>query len=118
MRDSYAVGEDKLLLVTSDRLSAFDVVMNQPIPDKGRVLNEMIARTTEEWIVFLNADAIPLNDAWLERLLRPLLDAFPQVPRLALTATADAHTRADILDQLGIPADGLVLAGFDRPNIR
>ncbi len=41
VRDSYAVGEDKLLLVTSDRLSAFDVVMNQPIPDKGRVLNEM-----------------------------------------------------------------------------
>ena len=52
------------------------------------------------------------------RLLRPLLDRFGEVPRLALTATADAHTRADILDQLGIPADGLVIAGFDRPNIR
>lgn len=52
------------------------------------------------------------------RLLRPLLDAFPEVPRLALTATADAHTRADILEQLGIPADGLIVAGFDRPNIR
>ena len=52
------------------------------------------------------------------RLLRPLLDAFPDVPRLALTATADAHTRADILEQLGIPHDGLIVAGFDRPNIR
>ncbi|GMM92001.1 DNA helicase RecQ [Qipengyuania sp. MTN3-11] len=52
------------------------------------------------------------------RQLRPLMDAFPQVPRLALTATADAQTRADVLAQLGIPADGLVLAGFDRPNIR
>lgn len=52
------------------------------------------------------------------RLLRPLLDTFAEVPRLALTATADAHTRADILDQLGIPADGLIVAGFDRPNIR
>ncbi|WP_447932242.1 DNA helicase RecQ [Sphingopyxis fribergensis] len=52
------------------------------------------------------------------RLLRPLLDAFPAVPRLALTATADKHTREDILVQLGIPADGLILAGFDRPNIR
>jgi phosphoribosylaminoimidazole-succinocarboxamide synthase len=41
VRDSYAVGDDKLLLITSDRLSAFDVVMNQPIPDKGRVLNAM-----------------------------------------------------------------------------
>ena len=52
------------------------------------------------------------------RLLRPLLDRFPDVPRLALTATADAHTRADILEQLGIPEDGLIVAGFDRPNIR
>ena len=52
------------------------------------------------------------------RQLRPLMDAFPQVPRLALTATADAHTRADILAQLGIPQDGLMVAGFDRPNIR
>ncbi|KQM64249.1 ATP-dependent DNA helicase RecQ [Sphingomonas sp. Leaf17] len=52
------------------------------------------------------------------RLLRPLLDTFPDVPRLALTATADAHTRADILDQLGIPQDGLIVSGFDRPNIR
>ena len=52
------------------------------------------------------------------RLLRPLLDRFPEVPRLALTATADAHTRADILEQLGIPQDGLIVAGFDRPNIR
>jgi len=41
VRDSYAVGDDKLLIVTTDRLSAFDVVMNQPIPDKGRVLNAM-----------------------------------------------------------------------------
>ena len=52
------------------------------------------------------------------RLLRPLLDEFGDVPRLALTATADAHTRADILEQLGIPSDGLIIAGFDRPNIR
>ena len=52
------------------------------------------------------------------RALRPLMDAFPDVPRLALTATADAQTRADVLQQLGIPADGLIVAGFDRPNIR
>ena len=52
------------------------------------------------------------------RLLRPLLDSFADVPRLALTATADHHTRTDILAQLGIPDDGLIVAGFDRPNIR
>jgi ATP-dependent DNA helicase RecQ len=52
------------------------------------------------------------------RLLRPVLDQFADVPRLALTATADETTRRDILAQLGIPDDGLILAGFDRPNIR
>jgi ATP-dependent DNA helicase RecQ len=52
------------------------------------------------------------------RKLKALLDDHREVPRLALTATADARTRADILAQLGIPADGLVVAGFDRPNIR
>ncbi|NUU00455.1 phosphoribosylaminoimidazolesuccinocarboxamide synthase [Herbaspirillum robiniae] len=41
VRENYAVGDDKLLIVTTDRLSAFDVVMNEPIPGKGKVLNQM-----------------------------------------------------------------------------
>ncbi len=41
VRDIYGVGNDKMLIVASDRLSAFDVVLPDPIPDKGRVLNEM-----------------------------------------------------------------------------
>ena len=41
VRDNYAVGDDKILIVTTDRLSAFDVVMNEPIPAKGKVLNQM-----------------------------------------------------------------------------
>jgi phosphoribosylaminoimidazole-succinocarboxamide synthase len=41
VRDIYAVGDDKMLIVASDRLSAFDVVLADPIPGKGRVLNEM-----------------------------------------------------------------------------
>jgi phosphoribosylaminoimidazole-succinocarboxamide synthase len=41
VRDSYAVGADRLLIVTTDRLSAFDVIMRQPITDKGRVLNAL-----------------------------------------------------------------------------
>jgi ATP-dependent DNA helicase RecQ len=52
------------------------------------------------------------------RLLKPLLDENPGVPRLALTATADRRTRTDILAQLGISDEGLIIAGFDRPNIR
>jgi phosphoribosylaminoimidazole-succinocarboxamide synthase len=41
VRDNYAVGDDRLLMVASDRLSAFDVVMQEPIPGKGRVLTQM-----------------------------------------------------------------------------
>src|SRR6266705_3211662 len=41
VRDMYAVGGDRLLIVTTDRLSAFDVILPDPIPDKGRVLNEL-----------------------------------------------------------------------------
>ena len=52
------------------------------------------------------------------RQLRSLCDALPGVPRVALTATADVATRADILEQLGIAPDRMVVAGFDRPNIR
>jgi ATP-dependent DNA helicase RecQ len=52
------------------------------------------------------------------RLLRPLMDDFPDVARLALTATADAHTREDIAQQLGIAASNTIVSGFDRPNIR
>ena len=41
VRDIYAKGEDKLLIVTTDRLSAFDVVLPNPIPNKGKVLNQI-----------------------------------------------------------------------------
>jgi phosphoribosylaminoimidazole-succinocarboxamide synthase len=48
VRDIYEVGDDRLLLVTSDRISAFDVVMDEPVPDKGRVLTAMSAFWFEE----------------------------------------------------------------------
>ena len=41
VRDIYAVGDDRLLIVTTDRLSAFDVVMPTPIPGKGEVLTQL-----------------------------------------------------------------------------
>ena len=41
VRDIYAVGDDKMMIVVTDRLSAFDVVLPDPIPDKGRVLTEL-----------------------------------------------------------------------------
>ena len=46
VRDIYDAGDDRLLMVTSDRISAFDVVLDQPIPHKGRVLTLL----TEFWV--------------------------------------------------------------------
>ena len=46
VRDMYAVGDDKLLIVATDRISAFDVILDDPIPGKGEVLT----RLTEFWL--------------------------------------------------------------------
>ncbi|MEV6896039.1 phosphoribosylaminoimidazolesuccinocarboxamide synthase [Amycolatopsis sp. NPDC051372] len=54
VRELYAVGDDHLLLVTSDRISAYDFVLDTPIPDKGRVLTAM----SVFWFTQL-ADLIP-----------------------------------------------------------
>lgn len=54
VRDVYDAGEGRLLMVTSDRLSAFDVVLAEPIPHKGRVLTAM----TAFWVELL-ADVVP-----------------------------------------------------------
>ena len=54
VRDVYAVGDDELLLVTTDRISAFDVVMNEAIPYKGAVLTQLTA-----WWLSQLADRVP-----------------------------------------------------------
>jgi phosphoribosylaminoimidazole-succinocarboxamide synthase len=41
VRDNYAVGDDRILMVASDRLSAFDVILGEPIPGKGALLTQM-----------------------------------------------------------------------------
>ncbi|WP_294338020.1 DNA helicase RecQ [uncultured Sphingomonas sp.] len=107
-RGRFLDGELDLLYIAPERGSTGDF---RELLERGRVALFAIdeAHCVSEWGHDFRPDY---------RLLRPLLDRFPGVPRLALTATADAHTRADILDQLGIPQDGLIVAGFDRPNIR
>ncbi|EHK53852.1 RecQ family ATP-dependent DNA helicase, partial [Allomesorhizobium alhagi] len=52
------------------------------------------------------------------RRLDCLAELFPHAPRMALTATADAPTRAEIVHHLGISAENSFVTGFDRPNIR
>jgi ATP-dependent DNA helicase RecQ len=50
--------------------------------------------------------------------LSELHERYPAVPRIALTATADAHTRADIVERLALESAAQFVASFDRPNIR
>ncbi|MBU4177183.1 MAG: DNA helicase RecQ [Desulfurivibrionaceae bacterium] len=50
--------------------------------------------------------------------LGQLRKLFPDIPLIALTATAEPHTRKDILDRLGLRANQCYVSGFDRPNIR
>ncbi|EJX06362.1 phosphoribosylaminoimidazole-succinocarboxamide synthase [gut metagenome] len=54
VRDTFAVGDDKLLIVASDRISAFDVILDDPIPGKGKVLTSL----TDFWFKEL-ADVVP-----------------------------------------------------------
>src|SRR5690606_1222398 len=81
VRDNYAVGGDKLLIVTTDRLSAFDVVMSEPIPGKGRVLNQM----SNFWFDQLR-DIVPnhLTGIAPESVVSP--DEVPQVRGRAVVA--------------------------------
>ena len=76
VRDIYDAGEDHLLIVTSDRLSAFDVVLPTPIPGKGRVLTELsnfwFGRTGH--IVKNHQSDRPLEDVVSDAAERAVLD--------------------------------------------
>jgi len=63
VRDMYAVGEDKLLMVATDRVSAFDVILDDPIPGKGRVLTAL----TEFWLQKL-AHVVPNHATGIDPL--------------------------------------------------
>ncbi|HUD68899.1 MAG TPA: phosphoribosylaminoimidazolesuccinocarboxamide synthase [Acidimicrobiales bacterium] len=88
VRDLYAVGDD-LLLVASDRLSAFDVVMDEPIPDKGRVLTAMTAFWCDEL-----ADVVPMAlltcaPEQIDRAIPGFLAASPLAGRTMLARRAE-----------------------------
>ena len=74
VRDNYAIGDDRLLIVASDRLSAFDVVLPDPIPGKGRVLTAI----SNFW--FARTRHIVANHLTGEPLARYLPDAAERAP--------------------------------------
>jgi len=69
VRDVYDVGDDRLLMVTSDRISAFDVVMAEPIADKGRVLTAMTAFWFEQFADLVDGHLISTDTADLDQIL-------------------------------------------------
>ncbi len=74
VRDNYAIGDDRMLIVASDRLSAFDVVLPDPIPGKGRVLTAI----SNFW--FARTRHIVANHLTGEPLSRYLPDAAERAP--------------------------------------
>ena len=69
VRDVYDAGDDRLLMVTSDRISAFDVVMAEPIADKGRVLTAMTAFWFEQFADLVDGHLISTDTADLDQIL-------------------------------------------------
>jgi phosphoribosylaminoimidazole-succinocarboxamide synthase len=74
VRDMYAVGDDKLLIVATDRISAFDVILDDPIPGKGQVLTEL----TEFWLKKL-AHVIPNHSTGIDPATVVAADEVDQV---------------------------------------
>ena len=68
VRDIYDAGDDRLLMVTSDRISAFDVVMDEPITDKGRVLTAMSAFWFEKFSDLIGGHLIATEGPEIEAL--------------------------------------------------
>ncbi len=101
-------GEIDLLYVAPERLTqARTLTLLQQIPIALFAIDE--AHCVSQWGHDFRADYLQLS------LLHEL---FPDVPRIALTATADSRTRKEIISRLQLEEAEQFIAGFDRPNIR
>ncbi|MBI1920372.1 MAG: DNA helicase RecQ [Geobacter sp.] len=101
-------GELDLLYVAPERL------MSEPFLERLRELDIALfaideAHCVSQWGHDFRPEYVQLGRLRAE---------FPQVPLIALTATADPQTREDIIQRLGLAEAACIVAGFDRPNIR
>jgi phosphoribosylaminoimidazole-succinocarboxamide synthase len=99
VRDVYALDAERLLIVTSDRLSAFDVVLPDPIPDKGRVLTEIsnfwFARTRH--IVQNHLTGLPVADFVKDPTDRAMLEHRAIVVRRLRALPVEAVVRGYVI---------------------
>jgi len=99
VRDVYALDAERMLIVTSDRLSAFDVVLPDPIPDKGRVLTEIsnfwFARTRH--IVQNHLTGLPVADFVKDSAERAMLEHRAIVVRRLRALPVEAVVRGYVI---------------------
>jgi len=104
VRDLYEVADDYLLLVASDRLSAFDVVMNEPLPQKGRVLTGLTnfwTRSFEDDIpsALVTCDPVLISDYVPGFLEKPALHGRAMLARKAEMLPLECIVRARLAGQ-------------------
>ena len=104
VRDCYAVGDDKLLLVATDRISAFDVILGDPIPGKGKVLTAL----TNFWFEKLK-DVIPnhLTGIAPETVVKP-----EEIPQVAGRAVVSKRLKPILIECV---ARGYIIGGGKLP---
>ncbi len=108
VEEELLTGDLDLLYIAPERLTqARTLALLERAPVALFAIDE--AHCVSQWGHDFRADYLQLS------LLHEL---FPRVPRIALTATADARTRAEIIARLGLEQAHQFIAGFDRPNIR
>ena len=99
VRDLYALDDDRMLIVATDRLSAFDVVLPDPIPGKGRVLNQIslfwFARTAH--IIANHLTGLPLSDAISDPAERQLLEGRAVIVRRLRALPVEAVVRGYLI---------------------
>lgn len=105
---AFVAGELDLLYVAPERLNAQATrALLQQAPLSVIAIDE--AHCVSQWGHDFRPDYLGLGD---------LAEQFPSVPRMALTATATTHTRAEIVERLGLQSARTFVSSFDRPNIQ
>ncbi|MGH6859334.1 MAG: DNA helicase RecQ, partial [Phyllobacterium sp.] len=119
--NSDLVGDDRLTLWRDIHAGALDLLYAAP---ETLLRPDILERLGSVRLSLIAIDEAHCLSQWGHdfrpsyRQLDALIRRFPDTPRMALTATADEPTRAEILSHLQIDASDAFVAGFDRPNIR